>query len=201
MPGYYSPSAGQVITAANWNSYVRDQLVTVFANAAARASAITTPVEGMVTFLQDIDRLEVYIAGSWRPLPGQCVLSLTSATLNVLNLDNGRNLVWTYSWTPPAAGTYQITTRTPFDGVAGEESRGWLNVAGVDVATNMMRFPAGVQVIAFDLPARVNVASTAATTIKVDAQRINGGSFFNSRSGARILTIDYMGINGIPATG
>jgi hypothetical protein len=37
-----------------------DQTVQSFADSTARASAITTPVEGMVTYLNDIDSLSVY---------------------------------------------------------------------------------------------------------------------------------------------
>lgn len=57
--------AGTTITAAWANANVRDQVVTPFANAAARASAVITPIEGMVSYLTDTDRLEMWDGATW----------------------------------------------------------------------------------------------------------------------------------------
>jgi len=51
--------AGQVLTAAELN-VVSDQSVMVFAGTAARGSAIPSPSEGMVTYLEDDNAVEVY---------------------------------------------------------------------------------------------------------------------------------------------
>lgn len=64
MP-YTTVVTGTTITAAWSNANVRDQVVTPFASAAARTSAITSPVEGMVSYLADVDTLEVYNGSSW----------------------------------------------------------------------------------------------------------------------------------------
>jgi len=53
-------SAGDVLAAADVNGYLMDQAVMVFADAAARTSAIGTPTQGMVSYLQDTSSLEVY---------------------------------------------------------------------------------------------------------------------------------------------
>jgi hypothetical protein len=55
-------TAGEVLTAANVQDYLQDQAVMVFAGSAARGSALGTAVvgEGMVTYLTDVNRLEVY---------------------------------------------------------------------------------------------------------------------------------------------
>lgn len=52
--------AGEVLTAADVNTNLADQAVMTFAGTAARGSAIGTAVEGMVTYLEDTDQLEVY---------------------------------------------------------------------------------------------------------------------------------------------
>lgn len=68
MP-YTTVVAGTTITATWANANVRDQGVTPFASAAARTSAITTPVAGMVTVLTDTDRVDFRTsAGAWRRL-------------------------------------------------------------------------------------------------------------------------------------
>ena len=58
--------AGQILTAAEMN-IVSDQTVMSFAGTAARGSAIPTPVEGMVAYLNDTDALTVYNGSSWVP--------------------------------------------------------------------------------------------------------------------------------------
>jgi hypothetical protein len=51
--------AGQILTAAEMN-VVSDQTVMSFAGTAARGSAIPSPSEGMMSYLEDVDRLQVY---------------------------------------------------------------------------------------------------------------------------------------------
>jgi hypothetical protein len=46
--------AGDVITAANWKAYVRDQTVNHFASTSARGSAITSPAQGMASYRDDL---------------------------------------------------------------------------------------------------------------------------------------------------
>jgi len=52
--------ANEVLTAADVNGYLMDQAVMVFADSAARSSAIPTPTQGMVAYLQDTSTLQVY---------------------------------------------------------------------------------------------------------------------------------------------
>jgi hypothetical protein len=53
-------TAGEVLAAADVNNFLMDQSVMSFAGTAARGSAIGTAVEGMVTYLEDINSLSVY---------------------------------------------------------------------------------------------------------------------------------------------
>lgn len=67
MP-YVTVVAGSVITASWGNANVRDQNVTPFATAAARASAITTPIAGMLSYRADLPGWEGYTAAAWHRL-------------------------------------------------------------------------------------------------------------------------------------
>jgi hypothetical protein len=58
-------TAGEVLAAADVNSFLMDQTVMSFAGTAARGSAIPTPVEGMYTHLEDTDRLEFWNNSAW----------------------------------------------------------------------------------------------------------------------------------------
>jgi hypothetical protein len=53
-------TAGEVLTAANVQDYLQDQAVMVFAGSAARGSSIGTATEGMVSYLTDNNRIEVF---------------------------------------------------------------------------------------------------------------------------------------------
>jgi hypothetical protein len=53
-------TAGEVLTAANVQDYLQDQVVQVYAGTAARGSAIgTATTEGMVTYLADTNEIQV----------------------------------------------------------------------------------------------------------------------------------------------
>jgi len=68
MP-YTTVVAGTTITASWGNASVRDQVVTPFATAAARSSAITSPVDGMLSSITGVNGLDYYDASitTWRP--------------------------------------------------------------------------------------------------------------------------------------
>jgi hypothetical protein len=59
-------TAGEVLAAADVNSFLMDQAVMSFAGTAARGSAIPSPIEGMTTFLEDSNVLSIYEGGSWK---------------------------------------------------------------------------------------------------------------------------------------
>jgi len=58
-------ASGEVLTAANTQGYLMDQSVMVFADEAARTSAIAAPTEGMFSYLSDTDDLEYYSGSAW----------------------------------------------------------------------------------------------------------------------------------------
>lgn len=66
MP-YTTLVAGTTITASWANASVRDQVVTPFASSAARTSAVSTPVRGMLSVLTNTDTFEAYTT-SWRSM-------------------------------------------------------------------------------------------------------------------------------------
>jgi hypothetical protein len=53
-------SVNEILTASDMNTYVGNQTVLSFAGTAARATALAAPVEGMVSYLEDTDSIEVY---------------------------------------------------------------------------------------------------------------------------------------------
>lgn len=68
MP-YTTSVAGTTITASWANANVRDQTISPFASTAARDTAITSPVNGMLCYTTDTGTLWTYLvtAGGWVP--------------------------------------------------------------------------------------------------------------------------------------
>jgi hypothetical protein len=62
--GFKTFAVGEVLSAANVNGYLM-QGVLVFANAAARDAAITSPQEGQFAFTKDNDSLWYYSGSAW----------------------------------------------------------------------------------------------------------------------------------------
>jgi len=69
--GYKLFNTGDVLTAAQVNTYLMQQTVMVFADASARTTALTGVVaEGMISFLKDTNSTEYYSGSAWVALGG-----------------------------------------------------------------------------------------------------------------------------------
>lgn len=66
--GFKTFATGDVLTAADTNGYLMSQTVMVFADSTARSTAITSPQQGMVTFLKGTNSLEYYTGSAWTPV-------------------------------------------------------------------------------------------------------------------------------------
>ena len=74
-------TSGEVLTAADVNSFLMNQAVMTFANAAARTSAIASPTEGMLTFLADTDTFQFWTGAAWA--------NISSSTISAANVITG----------------------------------------------------------------------------------------------------------------
>jgi hypothetical protein len=63
--GFRVWTAGEVVSASNVNNYLQEQAVMSFAGTAARSSAIASPEEGMLSYLQDSDTYQGYDGAAW----------------------------------------------------------------------------------------------------------------------------------------
>jgi len=73
--GYKEFSTGDVLTAADANGYLASQVVMVFADSAARTSAITSPQEGMISYLKDTNATQYYSGSAWVGVGGTSPLT------------------------------------------------------------------------------------------------------------------------------
>jgi hypothetical protein len=97
--GFKEFTTGDVLTAADANGYLASQAVMVFADAAARTSAIASPQEGMVSYLKDTNATEYYSGSAWTALGGAS---------GGITLITSTNMAGAASFTfPTIAGTYK----------------------------------------------------------------------------------------------
>jgi len=72
--GFKTFTTGEVLTAADTNGYLM-QGVLVFASAAARDAAITSPQEGQACYLKDTDAVQTYSGASWVAVGGSTAVN------------------------------------------------------------------------------------------------------------------------------
>lgn len=65
MAGYRSWVPGEVLTADNVQDYLQDQTVMVFADSTARGTAILSPTEGMLTWVEDANKYQYWNGSAW----------------------------------------------------------------------------------------------------------------------------------------
>jgi hypothetical protein len=85
-------TSGSVLTAAQVNTYLMDQTVMVFADATARTNAfggVGEPVlsEGMMSYLLDVNQVQVYNGSSWVAIGGGGLNTSTDGA--ILTMDVG----------------------------------------------------------------------------------------------------------------
>lgn len=82
MTGWKAWGIAEVVEASEFQSYIQDQVVQVYADSGARGSALGTAVsDGMVAYLEDTNSVEVYYSGTWNSIsnPGD-ITAVTAGT-------------------------------------------------------------------------------------------------------------------------
>jgi hypothetical protein len=80
---------GSTLQASEVNENLMQQAVATFSNAAARTAAITSPVEGQLTYLLDVDRYDHWNGSAWVSPFGETLLSsVTFSAQSAVSLSN-----------------------------------------------------------------------------------------------------------------
>ena len=202
MSGRKVFTAGEVLQAADVNDYLMDQSVMVFAGTAARGSAIPSPSEGMVTYLEDADEVQVYTT-DWGAVGGGKILQVvsTSKTDTFSTSSSGFNDVTGLSATiTPSSTSSKIFislsahthTASSSNGAnsalrlmrdstiiaVGDAASGQAQTTTTTGYSNNNLFASSVSANFLDSP-----NTTSATTYKVQMQSDGGTAFLNRASG------------------
>tara|TARA_R100000664_G_C2749964_1_gene137297 strand:- start:203 stop:676 length:474 start_codon:yes stop_codon:yes gene_type:complete len=88
--GFKVYATGDLITATEFNTFLQEQVIMVFADSSARDSAVSSPSEGMFCFLKDSDTLQFYNGGSWASFIGDGdITGVTITTSSTSGLSGG----------------------------------------------------------------------------------------------------------------
>ena len=138
---------GSVLNASEMNEYLMNQSVITFSNSTARGSAITAPVEGMITYLEDTQTYESWDGAAWVAFGGGA--SSGNAIINGAFEINQRNFTSISS----------LTTELGFDR--------WKNVSAGDGTTTFsaQTFTAGSPPVeGYELAKFLRVATSGQTS-------------------------------------
>jgi hypothetical protein len=185
--------AGEILTAADVNTNLMDQAVMSFAGTAARGSAIPSPVEGMVTYLNDADRLEVY-TNAWKPVGSvlQVVSTAKTDTFTTTSASYTAVTGLSASITPSSTSSKILVVAQVSVGLENAGT-GWghfrlsggntsayvgdasgsrvQSVFGGNSQSNLTRDLHGMSIVYLDSP-----ATTSAVTYQVEARTAGNGS-------------------------
>jgi hypothetical protein len=100
-------TAGEVLAAADVNSFLMDQTVMSFAGTAARGSAIPSPVEGMAAYLEDSNLVSLYDGSDWKTS-----LATTGAILQVVSASTTTQISTTSATFTDTSLTATITPKS-----------------------------------------------------------------------------------------
>jgi hypothetical protein len=132
--GYKEFATGDVLTAADANGYLASQVVMVFADATARTAAITSPQEGMISYLKNTNATQYYSGSAWVTIGGSASPLTTKGDLYTYSTTDARLAVGTngqiltadsaeatgLKWAAASSGALTLISRTTFSNVAGQ---------------------------------------------------------------------------------
>jgi hypothetical protein len=92
--GFKVYATGDLITATEFNTFLQEQVIMVFADSSARDSAVSSPSEGMFCYLKDTNVLQFYDGSSWASFIGEGdITGVTITTSSTSGLSGGATAI------------------------------------------------------------------------------------------------------------
>jgi len=189
--GFKTFLTGDVLTAADTNGYLM-QGVLVFATAAARDSAITSPQEGQTCYLKDTDAVQYYSGSAWTAVGGSGGMTLLSTTTLSGATPTISGIVQTYkSLRMVIYGVTNATTNGVFRIAPNANTTGSSYVSTDSVGASFVSSVNRVTYLNLGTTAYDRTVSTNAATVQIDNytsatnyKPINAYGFANETSGS-----------------
>lgn len=134
---------GYPLPASDLNTYLMNQSVMTFASSAARAAAVLTPNEGMLTWLEDTNVYQYYNGSAWTDLLPNLTSyvtltgtqTLTNKTVDSQRLTGSANELTTIVGTGFAGYTFDAATSADVLITANSTANGTVNIRGNSTTT------------------------------------------------------------------
>lgn len=188
---------GSVLNASEINDNLMNQSVMVFSNSTARAAALPSPLEGMLTWLQDSNKYQNYNGTAWVDFGGSAILqvvhvaktdvySMSSETYTAVtglsanitpSSTTSKILCFAQLSCAPGIDTnstmghWKITRGGTDFYIGNAASTRVRNVFGGHINSNLANVMISNSIVAQDSP-----ASTSALTYRVETRKGNAGS-------------------------
>jgi hypothetical protein len=178
----YKVFAPGILTSSDMNTFLMNQAILVFSDSASRGSSIASPVEGMVSYLSDTDRIDKYTGSSFISIfdgyvdaypasasgsvatGGTITLNVSTAQYHVVNL--------------PTSGTATIA----FSGIAstGKVHAWQVELVAGTATPGTVVFPAGVAFSGAYPQITVNKSTVLSFLTRNAGSAIYGGVSFSA---------------------
>lgn len=209
--GYKNFTAASVLTAADLNNFCQSQSVMYFATTTARDAAITSPVAGMVAFIDSGDANEgLYVyhgaTGGWRKGPGWnapwgWMANATSSAISTTTGTTELTIVSTAGFTAVSNRYYLLTGYiNPYGSVGGDQFT--LRLRNNSITGTILAFST-ISVRDYStnsISAVVSIAAGASAGIFLTVQRASGTGTLTSNNVASpaYVTLTDIGPSGAP---
>ena len=199
--------AGEILTADDVNTNLMDQAVQRFADSGARGSAIPSPTEGMTSYLDDLNRIEVYNGTGWGAV-GTILQVVSVVKTDVFTTTSGTFTPVTglsVSITPSSTSSkILVMSQTAVGGVTNTRmgqfkiTRGGTDVYIGDADGSRIRavfggfMTATINAITFSFPINFvdSPATTSTITYQLETRRNAAGTVFVNRNAEDINDAD-----------
>jgi hypothetical protein len=208
--GFKTFTAASVLTAADLNNFCQSQSVMYFATTAARDTAITSPVDGMVAYIGSNDANEglyTYNGTAWRKGPGWNApwgvmgVSLTTATTSSTTataIDTGLSIAFSHVANRRYRYSYSVHAFASATGLVDAQVTDSSNVIVANSASRV-QIPGSSQISMLTKVFYFSPTTSAAVTHKVRFSASVSSQIYGDASYSNSFIIEDMGPSGVPA--
>jgi len=185
--GYKLFNTGDVLTAAQVNTYLQQQVTMVFADSSARTTALSGVLaEGMMSYLQDTDTVEVYNGSTWVNVGNTGDITAVTAGTGLSGGGTSGDVTLSFDYSVGNQSVESADTTTAYTLVIGDAGK---LVTMSNASANTLTVPPNSSV-AFPTGTRIDVLQKGAGQTTIAA---GSGVTINSKASALNLSAQYSG--------
>ena len=200
--GFKTVATGDVLSAADTNGYLM-QGVLVFASAAARDSAITSPQEGQFAYLKDTNVTTYYTGSAWANLDttgmtnpmtttGDTIYSSSGSTPARLGIGSTGNILTVAggvpTWAAPAAGGWTPDLTLINAGGTALSGSATVTVSGISGKNSLYIFATGVSSDTAGAIFTLRLNADSGSNYRLAGLQVGGSTYETAASAFKVAT-------------